>query len=164
MNLYLIRHGESENGIKADDQRALTAQGRSDAEKMAKWVSKVSEPPLMIFSSPLKRAVETAEPFAKVWKLPVVQADWLRAAVEPSMVLKELCKIEGQSVALVGHLPNLGLLLGTLVWGLPPKEVVIPKLAVAFLSLSEWKAGAAKLRWMITPELVTEQISKKFAP
>jgi len=163
MNLYLIRHGESEEGMQPDDERSLTSKGRDDSKKVATWVSKISEPPSIIFSSPLKRALETAQTFAKTWQLPVVRVDWLRASVEPSKVISEISKIAGQNFALVGHLPNMGLLLGTLVWGLPPKEVVIPKCGVAFLTLASIKPGTARLRWMIAPEVVTEQISKKFA-
>jgi phosphohistidine phosphatase SixA len=74
--------------------------------------------------------------------------------VAPSLVLQELRKYSEEGIALVGHLPNLGLLLGSLVWGLPPKEVVIPKGGVGFLNLFSWDPGTAKLKWVLTPDVL----------
>lgn len=154
MNLYLIRHGDSETD-KPDEQRALTKEGQQAASKASGWVTKNIEKPQILFASPLKRAQETAEPFAKGWDVNIEKAEWLRANVEPSAVIEELKKRKEQNVVLVGHLPNLGLLLGALVWGLPPKEVVIPKCGIAYLEVKSWEPGNSKLKWMITPDLMS---------
>ena len=153
MNLYLIRHGDSESD-KPDELRALTPVGRDAASKAAKWVTKIVEKPQVLFASPLKRAKETAEPFARGWNTNVETAEWLRANVEPSAVIEELKKRKEQDIVLVGHLPNLGLLLATLVWGLPPKEVIIPKGGVAYLDVKSWEPGNSKLKWMVTADLL----------
>lgn len=153
MNLYIIRHGDSE-ADKPDEQRALTAEGQEAAKKVAGWVTKIVEKPQVLFASPLKRAQETAEPFAKGWNVNVETAEWLRANVELSAVIEELKKRKEQNIVLVGHLPNLGLLLGALVWGLPFKEVVIPKGGVAYLEVKSWEPGNSKLKWMITADLL----------
>lgn len=153
MNLYLIRHGDSETD-KPDEERALTAKGRENVAKVAQWVTQVSEPPSMIFSSPLKRAIETAEAFAKAWNLKIEKAQWLRSDVEPSKVIDELSRLPLKSYALTGHLPNLGLLLGALVWGPATKEIVIPKAGVALLSLEKFEPGSAKLKWMVCADLL----------
>lgn len=152
MNLYLIRHGESESGDKPDEERALTPAGLEQATAMARRVTGFPDPPTVLFSSPLLRARQTAEPFGQGWNLSIQTAEWLRPMVEPSDVIETLQQRSEEAIALVGHLPNLGLLLGTLVWGLPPKEIVIPKGSVAFLKLSSWEPESAKLRWMLTPD------------
>jgi phosphohistidine phosphatase SixA len=153
MNLYLIRHGDSETD-KPDEERALTTLGRENVSKVAQWVTQISEAPSMIFSSPLKRALETAEPFAKAWNKKIEMAQWLRSEIQPSEILKELSGLPSQSFALVGHLPSLGLLFGTLVWGLPSKEVIVPKGGVVLLNLEKFEPGSAKLKWMVCADLL----------
>ncbi len=154
MELYLIRHGASENFAASDESRALTPEGREDVERVASHVTESFEAPSLLLSSPYQRAVQTAECFANRWDLPIQTAEWLQPPVEPSKVLAELRKLAEQNIALVGHLPNLGLLLGTLVWGLPPKEVVLPKGGIALLRLPAWEPGSAKLQWLLSAEVL----------
>ena len=62
--LYLIRHGEpSGSWGQADPDPGLTDLGRKQAEGAAEILRKT--PPRLIVSSPLKRARETAIPFAR---------------------------------------------------------------------------------------------------
>jgi phosphohistidine phosphatase len=153
MNLYLIRHGDAE-ADKSDAERGLTKSGAEAVQRTAALVTTKVGSPAIVLSSPLKRALETADFFARGWGVKIEQVDWLQAGVEPSVVIGELKKRAEQNIALVGHLPNLGLLMGTLVFGLPPKEVVLPKSGVACLSLASLEPGAAKLRWLMAPEMI----------
>jgi len=153
MNLYLIRHGDAQ-ADKPDEICSLTPEGLRSVGKTAAWITKSAERPEIILSSPLKRALETADFFAKGWGVRIEQVEWLHAGVEPSVVIEELKKRGEQNIALVGHLPNLGLLMGVLLWGLPPKEIVLPKASVSYLTFIEIKPGAARLRWLITPDLI----------
>ena len=152
MHLYLIRHGACEGAEKPDPERALTSEGITDIKKVAAHVTAVSPQPTCIFASPLKRAIQTAELFQVGWDLPIEKQDWLLPAVSPSEVLEALKSYSETDCALIGHLPNLGLLLGTLVWGAPSKEVIIPKGGAAHLIVKSLDPGAAKLRWLITPD------------
>ncbi|RAV20686.1 histidine phosphatase family protein [Paenibacillus contaminans] len=71
MELFIIRHGESVTNtsptLLADG--GLTERGRAQAKKVA--VSMVGARLTHIFSSPLMRAIETAQPLARAVKLPV---------------------------------------------------------------------------------------------
>ncbi|WP_409341455.1 histidine phosphatase family protein [Paenibacillus sp. MBLB4367] len=71
MELFIIRHGESITNtsptLLADG--GLTERGRAQAEKVA--VCMAGARLTHIFSSPLMRAVETAQPLARAVKLPV---------------------------------------------------------------------------------------------
>lgn len=154
MFLYLIRHGDAEMGAMPDEQRGLTPAGLTDIQKISKHISRMEGRPEQLFSSPFLRAKQSAEPFSQSWDLKIQAVDWLLPGVAPSQVLGELRKYSEEGIALVGHLPNLGLVLGTLVWGLPPKEVVIPKSGVAFLNLTAWDPGTAKLQWLLTPKSI----------
>lgn len=156
MHLYLIRHGESEEKAIPDEERVLTPAGFQAVRKIARYVTELPDEPTALFSSPLRRAVETARVFSDGWEIPVQTVDWLLPPVEPSRVLEELRKMNYETMALVGHLPNLGLILGTLVWGLPPKETTLPKGGVALLHVSNYEPGCAKIRWLLTPDLLRQ--------
>jgi len=65
MQLLLIRHGlpvriENEDGARADPP--LSDEGREQAEKVARWLS--GEILHAVYSSPMRRAMETAQPLA----------------------------------------------------------------------------------------------------
>ncbi len=78
--LLLVRHGETaanrEMRYIGDRDDRLTAHGRHQAEQLATALS--SLPISAIFSSPRRRACDTAEPIAVVHKLPVTLTDELR--------------------------------------------------------------------------------------
>lgn len=69
--LYLVRHGESEANVagvlQGQTHGALTATGRDAAARLGRALASLSvaERPTAIFTSDLRRAVETAEIIAK---------------------------------------------------------------------------------------------------
>ena len=152
MNLYLIRHGECDGPEKPDAERAPTVSGLEDIEKMASYVTSMFPKPQKIICSPFQRAIQTAEFFQTGWGAPLETSGSLLPASPPSQILTELEGTKIEDVALVGHLPHLGILLGDLVWGAPAKEVVISRGAAAYLLLKELKPGSAKLKWLLTPD------------
>lgn len=80
MDLLLIRHGLPEHVERVDGRPAdppLAELGRRQAERMAQWLAR--ERIDRLYSSPLKRALETAEPLAALCGL----------AIEPSADVAE---------------------------------------------------------------------------
>ena len=154
MNLYLIRHGVAEDTARTDAERALTKEGLKEVQKIAREVGLRAKNPERLFVSPYLRARQTADPFSERWKLKPEIARWLMPGAEVSDVLENLEECAEESIALVGHMPNLGLVLSALVWGLPPREIVLPKGGVAFLKTKTWKPGEAKLKWLLNPDLL----------
>ena len=71
MKLYVMRHGPAADLAESgsDDDRALTASGRERVRGVAKALVDAQEAPLRILTSPLVRAVQTAEIVALVTKL-----------------------------------------------------------------------------------------------
>lgn len=61
MELILIRHGLPERSATTDDP-PLAAEGRDQAERVARWLAR--ERIDAVYSSPMRRAMETAAPFA----------------------------------------------------------------------------------------------------
>lgn len=153
MQLWLIRHGECEVSAATDEARLLTPEGHRDVEKVAAHLGGLSiEPPAALISSPFRRAQQTAEAFGGLWGLQVESAPWLLPLSEVASVLEQLRQRPEQRLALVGHMPNLGLVLATLLWGLPPREAVLPRAAAALLEVPAWEPGGAKLKLFVKPE------------
>lgn len=76
MELILIRHGLPEKVVRDDGGAAdpeLSAIGHSQAQKMAEYLK--SEPISTIYSSPMRRAAQTADPLASALDLPVTLVD-----------------------------------------------------------------------------------------
>jgi len=76
MELILIRHGLPEKVVRDDGGAAdpeLSATGHRQAQKMAEYLQ--TEPITKIYSSPMRRAAQTAEPLASLLDLPVTLVD-----------------------------------------------------------------------------------------
>lgn len=67
MRLYLIRHAESENNVRAEHERvedpAITSRGVRQAEHLAAWLATHQFDVLL--TSPFRRALETARPIVR---------------------------------------------------------------------------------------------------
>src|SRR6267154_885612 len=63
MQIYLLRHGIAEDGKpgRPDSERALTDEGRAKLRRVLKRARTADVTPSLIFSSPYRRALETAD-------------------------------------------------------------------------------------------------------
>lgn len=154
MNLFIIRHGEADSQSETPQDPPLASSGVEKVTLVAKEVTGKVQAPEALFSSPLKRALQTSEIIAQSWSLEIQTADWLLPGVEPSHILNELKSLQVKNLALVGHLPTLGWLFSVLLWGVPPKEIVVPKASISLIETSEWEPSAGKIRWMTSPALL----------
>ena len=70
MQLYFLRHGEADwpGWTKPDDERPLTDFGKKEARQVAKFLNRLKVKPDLIVSSPLPRALQTAEAAAEQLK------------------------------------------------------------------------------------------------
>ena len=76
MELILIRHGLPEKVIRSDGGAAdpnLSEQGNRQAAQVADYLKE--EQIHRLYSSPMRRAVQTAEPISKTLELPIEQRD-----------------------------------------------------------------------------------------
>lgn len=118
IRVYLVRHGiavdHAGKGDLPDDSRPLTEKGRRRFRKLARTFARLGEPVDRIFTSPLPRAVQTAEILASALRHSDVGIlESLRPSAPPEALLQEVAsKAKGaQSVALVGHDPQMTLLV-----------------------------------------------------
>jgi phosphohistidine phosphatase len=152
MDLFLIRHTKAADGqLYGDDtERPLTADGRRAALDVGESLARHGVKLDAIWSSPLVRAVETAElvavsiGFQGGFEVTRVLAPEGR----PSEILGMLLEQEARErVALVGHEPSMGYLLSALV-GRP--GLSLSKGAVVRLRYEAHKT--AQVVWMMKPK------------
>jgi phosphohistidine phosphatase len=151
MKLYLVRHAEAieRSGTIPDATRCLTTDGRRAFRKIARRVRKAGVAPAVIFTSPLLRAVQTAEILAERLKHegPVLVARELSQGFD-LRGLRALLHGTGdiEEAAFVGHEPDLGDLAATLL-GLPGRFPLRKGAVVALEADRGVSRGAATFLW-----------------
>jgi phosphohistidine phosphatase len=121
MRIYLVRHGDAvpEDEAGSDRDRWLSPRGREAARVLARLLRETNVNPDAIVSSPLPRAVQTAELLAQGLDY-IAHIATLRA-LEPSAqprVAANLIGALGESVVVVGHEPSIST-LGAFLLGRP---------------------------------------------
>lgn len=110
MRVYIIRHASAvqEGPGISDEMRYLTQSGREDCRVVARLLREEGHSFEAVFTSPLVRAVQTAELIADgVDFLGEVRSFFgLRPGSHPRAVAEEVNKVGG-SVCLVGHAPDV---------------------------------------------------------
>jgi phosphohistidine phosphatase len=154
VDLFLIRHAAAAEGaLYGDDSdRPLTGEGRRSALQVGASLSKHGVKLDLIIASPLVRAVETAELIA----VSVAYDGELQILPELSpegtagVIIERALRPHAGRVALVGHLPSMGNVLGTLLGR--PAGISMSKMSVVRLGWPNDNVGrAAKLVWVMTP-------------
>ena len=68
MKIYIIRHGEAAKSWEVDRDPELSLKGREQAQNISDILAQEDLNDFQIISSPLRRAIETAEPISKKLK------------------------------------------------------------------------------------------------
>jgi len=111
--LFLVRHAKSswDEPALADRDRPLNDRGRRDAPKVGERLAKEGVKPDLILSSPAKRALMTAEIFARKlgYKRKNIVIDDRLYAVEAEVLLDVIRRLDdgAECVMLFGHNPEL---------------------------------------------------------
>jgi phosphohistidine phosphatase len=160
MQVLVIRHAIAEDKEQfqrtgeSDDLRPLTPDGRRKMKSAARGLRALATEVDLLATSPLVRAVQTAEIVAEAYKnLKTTTARQLRPEERVQSVLKWLARHKrGSVVALVGHEPQLGILVGWLLTGLQKSFVEMKKGGACLIEMDEsMRPGRAKLLWFLTP-------------
>lgn len=129
MRLYVMRHGPAEESSRSgrDFDRELSAAGRARTEAVALELGRRRETPARIISSPLVRALQTADIVRSVLGGSIEVRDELAPSEAAPGIVGELLRA-GSSALLVGHAPDVSLLVTELLgrpWsGFEPAMVV----------------------------------------
>lgn len=111
VKLFLLRHGVAEERSSrwSELERPLTAEGMEKMREEARGIATLCLGIDLILSSPLKRAMQTAEAVGQTLRLPVVPLDALSAGAPPAAILRALAPHSGKAgILLAGHEPDLG--------------------------------------------------------
>lgn len=159
MNLYVIRHAiavdPGTSGYEEDSQRPLTDKGRKKMEAIAAGLVALEVKLDMILASPYRRARETAEILAGVYRMKDKLA--LSENLKPMSAIDALIteineKYSVDSLAVVGHEPFLSELISTLLAGNTSLMVNMKKGGVCCLTLDNLlHERPAVLEWLLAP-------------
>ncbi len=165
VKLYIMRHGPAEDtaASRRDFDRALTPSGRDRVRDVARVLVKEDEAPLFIVSSPLVRALQTAEIVAAVTGLAdrggtVETRRELAAGASAQSLVRELIAAKKKRAMLVGHEPDLATLVAQLsghVVGLGLQKAMVVGLQAPHGATGGDADGPLRLRFVLDPRSLT---------
>lgn len=154
MILYLMRHadaGSLRGNPLLDSKRGLVKEGKEQCVLMARALSALKAPIDVIVSSPLKRALQTAQ-FVGT-EIGYDAKVEISSALEPhgsygdfQDMLAEYAGHEG--LLAVGHNPNMFQFLGRLITGNGGASIRMRKASVACVDLDQ---HPPRLQWLLDP-------------
>ena len=163
MKLVIIRHGpagdraEWEAERRDDRLRPLTADGKKEVRRVAKGLTTLLPQIDLLATSPLVRAGQTAEIVGSEYECETVTVESLAPGHDPEQVVKWLRAQAGDTVAIVGHEPDLSILGCYLLTGKPSSFLTLKKSGVCLLELSQPPSpGKATLGWLLTPRVLKQ--------
>jgi phosphohistidine phosphatase len=156
MNLYLMRHanaGLRRGNPTLDSKRGLIKEGKDQCMLMARMLSAFKVQVDVVVSSPLKRALQTAQfvgtELGYEAKVEVSPALGLEATyADFQQLLAKYSDREG--VLMVGHNPNCFQFLGKLITGNGGASIRMRKGSIARVDLDR---HPPLLRWLIDPRM-----------
>lgn len=159
MILYLMRHanaGVRRDNPTQDQKRSLIKEGKEQCVLMARMMSALNVQVDVIVSSPLKRALQTAQfvgtELGYEAKVEVSPALSLGATYEAFQEL--IAKYaDREGVLLVGHNPSLFKFLGRIITGNGGAGVRMRKGSVARVDMSK---HPPLLQWLIDPRMARQ--------
>ena len=158
MKLTIIRHGiavpSGTEGV-ADDERPLTDKGRRRFAEVARGLAEICESPDVLLTSPLPRAVETAEIAGRAWGDVTPSSEPVLAQGSVDRILAVLAQqAPDQHVAIVGHEPTLSALLARLLGSGTGERFAFRKGGVAHLDVPGSVADGGRLEWFARPRIL----------
>jgi phosphohistidine phosphatase len=161
LHLVLVRHAIAEERGTAwpdDDERPLSREGARKWKRAARGLGGLVSPVDLLLTSPLVRAVQTAEILARaVSPSPKLQLfDALRPDTRPGATIAALrARSPEGTVVLVGHEPTLSELAAMLLHLQGPLEFR-KGAAMAMATRGLGTRGPARLEWFLTPRMMRE--------
>ncbi len=147
-HVYFIRHGEADwpDWDKPDDERPLTKRGRAEVKRVAKFLEKLGAEPLLLFTSPLPRATQTAKIVAKHLCLELAEEPALGKGFNAAKFRRLVGEHDVASMVIVGHEPDFTRVIDALTGA----DIILAKAGVALVEM-EATLAKGKLRWLFPP-------------
>jgi phosphohistidine phosphatase len=154
--LYFLRHGKAGSPRpKDDDARELTDKGRAALRAAAPLWRRLGVRPDLVISSPLPRALQTAELFCEaLGGMPVTDGGLRPGASWARMARAMAAHADASSVMFVGHEPDLSSAMADL------SGAASIRLRKGGLGCVEFpgapEPGSGEIAWLLDPDLYTE--------
>lgn len=157
MILYLMRHadaGTARGNPLLDSRRGLVKEGKEQCMLMARALNALKVQVDVIVSSPLKRALQTAQ-FVGT-ELGYEGRVEVSAALEPRATFADFQNMlaahaANEGMLAVGHNPNMFQFLGRLITGNGGAAIRMRKASIARVDLEQ---HPPRLQWLIDPRTV----------
>ena len=158
MKLLIVRHAiamEKNEFVGNDDLRPLTLEGIRKMKKNARGLETLVERPSLLVSSPLTRAVQTAELLQTVWEgLEILICESLRPNSKPQALatwINERLDAGRELVTLTGHEPHLSEVIQWMTGG----RIELKKGGACLIEFDDRIAkSAGVLKWLVTPQIL----------
>ncbi len=157
MMLYLMRHGISidreDKDCPPDAERFLTKKGMEKTRAVALGLRALGIQPQAMLTSPLLRAVQTAEITAAAFGFArdkIRQTETLLFGRKPADVFRELARVRSNEVMCFGHAPHLDEVIAFAA-GCRSPFTSLKKAGVACLELESVSPPKGALLWLHTP-------------
>jgi phosphohistidine phosphatase len=161
LQVFVLRHGEAGARVdepEKDDARPLTQDGRREVELVAGSLPRVGVGFDLIATSPLPRALQTAEIVARRFKMlnKLEQWDELKPSSEAQNLYRRLSRQkQGSRLLIVGHEPQLSGMIGQIIAGSSGVNLVLKKSGLAKVEILGFKPRiTGELRWLLTPRII----------
>jgi phosphohistidine phosphatase len=154
MRVLLVRHGEAVDlrAARSDHDRWLTATGRRAVARVGKVLAELDLEYSRIYTSPMLRAVQTAEILAATHpgfhgSVEVLQA----LSNDQGSTAQALAPLEHAQqddlIVMVAHMPKIGVLAGHLC-----RLKTAPSFPTASACLLRIESGRGHVQWTLDPE------------
>jgi phosphohistidine phosphatase len=166
MEIFVLRHGDANSDSKKildDSKRSLTDTGIKEIENVSRLFEEMDIEIAQIFTSPLRRAKQTAEMILKNQKkAKLVEITDLKPEGTPDEVCKKIIRQNAHAVLIVGHNP---LLIDIINYITSSQKQIASNVSLKTGGLAKIKTTAIEprlhgnLEWLLTPKMI-RKVSK----
>lgn len=159
MKVLIVRHGPAGDGAaweaegRDDRLRPLSAEGKKEMRRVAAGLAILVQDVPLVATSPLTRAVQTAEIVAAEYGCEIVPLEPLAPGHDPEETVRWLREQQPDvTVGLVGHEPHLSTLVGYLLTDMQASFLDLKKGGACLLKIADpVQPGGGTLAWLLTP-------------
>lgn len=162
MKLYIVRHGiaidRTDPACPPDAARPLTPKGEAKTRSAARGLEELEIRPQVMLTSPLLRAVQTAEIFCEVLGYNVSRlrrTDQLLPESKPAGLFGELARLKVKEVMCFGHAPNVDAVIAA-ACDCSHAFTQLKKSGVALLEFGSFDPPKALLQWIYNPGILRQ--------
>jgi phosphohistidine phosphatase len=150
-----LRHAEAEDTAADDFSRRLTSKGLEQADRAGRFCAQAGLVPGVVLSSPVLRALQTAEIVAgRLGGLPVRVERWLACGMGPEAFFGGLAPIEAGTVFVVGHEPDFSTTIAALTGMADADRIHVRKASLTGVDVFSLSRGGGTLEFLVPARLM----------